>query len=60
MKINSITEQNDLNYLSWHKKLINIRNNVQPGADKSGSKPGYTTTGKYHPAIEGWNWQHKC
>ena len=37
-----------------------IRKGVQSRADKSGSKPGYGTTGIYHPAIEGWNWQHQC
>ena len=42
-----------------HKKLINTRNDVQPGADKSESGPWYRTTGSCLTTIEGWNWQHK-
>ena len=60
MKIYSITEKEKMTTIIWiHKKLNNIRKDVQPRTDKTGFKPGYTTTGTYHPAIEGWDWQHK-
>ena len=64
MKINAITEWKLFELASVsktqcpvHKKLINTRNDVQPGADKSESGPWYRATGSYHPPFEGWNWQ---